>query len=318
MEKISIIIPVYNVEPYIRKCLDSVINQTYKNLEILLIDDGSTDSSGKICDEYAAKDNRIKVFHKDNGGVSSVRNIGLKNFTGDYLGFADPDDWLEPDMYEVLYNALNDNKVHISAVGFTRDTEKNSVVERGREEIPNGILTQKEMLLYLFRLAQYAGFYSGLCNKLFKADIIRGSNLTFDEKVKTLEDLKFLTELVLFDKFIGIYINKPLYHYLQRKDSLMRSYSIEKKLDTLETYKETTNLAEKNGYSDIAIYHKREHCYSASLIAETAIENNNYKLLSQMQEEMRIYLKEYIEINSQYPERIERINRLLNITEKNL
>ena len=315
MEKISVIIPVYNSEPYLRKCLDSVVNQTYRNLEILLVDDGSTDNSGRICNEYAAKDNRIKVFRKDNGGVSSARNIGLKNFTGDYLGFVDSDDWLEPDMYEILYNAINNNNVHISVVCFTRDTEDSSIVERGREEIPNKILTQKEMLLYLFRLAKYAGFYSALWNKLFKADIIRNSNLTFDKKFEISEDLWFIAKLILFDKYTGIYVNKPLYHYLQRGDSLIRSYSIERKLCTLKSLKETANLAEKSGYSDIAVWQKREHCYRASLIAETAIENNNNKLLSQMQDEMKVYLKEYIETNSEYPERIERINKLLNKTE---
>ncbi|HJA50079.1 MAG TPA: glycosyltransferase, partial [Candidatus Fusicatenibacter intestinipullorum] len=92
--KISVIIPVYNVEKYLKRCLDSVINQTYKNLEIILIDDGSTDNSGKICDEYAQKDERIIVIHKENGGVSSARNKGLDICIGDYISFIDSDDWI--------------------------------------------------------------------------------------------------------------------------------------------------------------------------------------------------------------------------------
>lgn len=100
---ISVIVPVYNVEKYLHKCINSILNQTYKNLEIILIDDGSTDNSGKICDEYALKDNRIKVIHKENGGLSSARNAGLDICSGDYIGFVDSDDYIAEDMYEYLY-----------------------------------------------------------------------------------------------------------------------------------------------------------------------------------------------------------------------
>ena len=99
---ISVIVPVYNVEPYLRKCLDSILAQTYRNLEILVIDDGSTDGSGRICDEYAGRDERIKVFHTENHGLSCARNLGLDNANGEWIGFVDSDDWIEPDMYEVL------------------------------------------------------------------------------------------------------------------------------------------------------------------------------------------------------------------------
>ena len=106
-QKISVIVPVYNVEPYLRKCLDSIINQTYRNLQIILVDDGSPDNCGAICDEYAAKDSRIEVIHQGNGGVSAARNAGLRLAVGDYIGWVDSDDWIEPDMYEyLLENAL--------------------------------------------------------------------------------------------------------------------------------------------------------------------------------------------------------------------
>ena len=97
--KISVIVPVYKVEPYLRKCLDSIINQTYRNLQIILVDDGSPDNCGAICDEYASKDSRIEVIHEENGGVSAARNAGLKLAAGDYIGWVDSDDWIEPDMY---------------------------------------------------------------------------------------------------------------------------------------------------------------------------------------------------------------------------
>lgn len=106
MYEISIIVPVYNVEKYIRRCIDSLITQTFKSIEIILIDDGSKDTSGAICDEYALKDERVKVIHKENGGVSSARNVGLDNATGTYIMFCDPDDYVDPTWCEKLYNSI--------------------------------------------------------------------------------------------------------------------------------------------------------------------------------------------------------------------
>ena len=104
--KISIIVPVYRTEKYLRECIDSILNQTYRNLEVLLIDDGSPDKSGEICEAYASKDNRIRVFHTINKGLSSARNLGLMNAEGEFIGFVDSDDWIEPNMYEALFKAI--------------------------------------------------------------------------------------------------------------------------------------------------------------------------------------------------------------------
>ena len=105
-EQISIVVPVYNVEQYLEKCVNSIINQTYKNLEIILVDDGATDSSGNMCDELAKSDNRIKVYHKENGGLSDARNYGVERATGEYIGFVDSDDYIDSEMYEKLYEAI--------------------------------------------------------------------------------------------------------------------------------------------------------------------------------------------------------------------
>ena len=114
-ELISVIVPVYNVEKYLEKCIDSIINQTYQNLEIILVDDGSTDGSGKICDEYSRKDNRIKVIHKENGGLSDARNIGIKNANGGLIGFIDSDDYITENMFEVLQKDLRKYNADISS-----------------------------------------------------------------------------------------------------------------------------------------------------------------------------------------------------------
>lgn len=115
---ISIIVPVYNVETFLRQCLDSIVTQTYKNLEIILVDDGSTDNSGKVCDEYAERDRRIKVIHKSNSGVSSARNVGLNVATGKYIGFVDGDDWIEPDMYEYLLSLCQNFQISIACCEY--------------------------------------------------------------------------------------------------------------------------------------------------------------------------------------------------------
>ena len=125
-EKISIIVPVYQVEAYLRRCLDSIINQTYKNLEIILVEDGSKDGSPAICEEYAKKDNRIKVFNQQNQGASVARNYGLDVATGEYVGFVDSDDWIEPEMYEKLYAALVQKQADIEVTGYFLETTSES------------------------------------------------------------------------------------------------------------------------------------------------------------------------------------------------
>ena len=113
-ELISIIVPVYNVEKYLEKCVNSIVNQTYKNLEIILVDDGATDSSGKLCDKLAKIDNRIKVYHKENGGLSDARNYGVERATGDYIGFVDSDDYIDSEMYGKLYEAIKKENVDVA------------------------------------------------------------------------------------------------------------------------------------------------------------------------------------------------------------
>ena len=120
--KISIITPVYNVEKYIHRCIDSILAQTFTDFELLLIDDGSKDNSGKICDEYAKSDKRIRVFHKENGGVSSARNLGVDEAKGEYISFIDPDDWIELNMYEEIFNFVDENNVDVAGKFATQIT----------------------------------------------------------------------------------------------------------------------------------------------------------------------------------------------------
>ena len=126
-ELISVIVPIYNVEKYLERCLDSIIKQTYKNLDIILVDDGSIDNSTKICDEYVKKDSRIKVIHKENGGLSDARNVGIDNSDGKYICFIDSDDYIELDMIENLYDGIVKNNANICCCGKLLEYEKNKL-----------------------------------------------------------------------------------------------------------------------------------------------------------------------------------------------
>ena len=128
---ISIIVPVYNTEMYLDKCVTSLINQTYRNIEIILVDDGSTDNSGKMCDSYAQKDNRIKVIHQTNAEVGAARNVGLKNVSGQYIGFVDSDDYVEHDMYEVLLKTLLQNNVSIVSCSYFYEKQSDFTIKEG-------------------------------------------------------------------------------------------------------------------------------------------------------------------------------------------
>ncbi len=212
MDLISVIVPVYNAEKYISACLESLSNQTYTNLEIILVDDGSTDSSGKICDEYASKDNRFKVFHKANGGVSSARNLGLSHATGDYYHFPDCDDYLDIDTYEYLMNLIKEK--HCDAVAFEHfTTYTDKEIEHCLPDYVYGYKNNQETQAKLFTGSQFC------CNKLYAKKLIEG--LTFREDIHRGEDTLFAAhalsraDKVWFDK-------RPMYHYVQSEESACR------------------------------------------------------------------------------------------------
>lgn len=137
MELVSIIVPVYNVEKYLKECIESIINQSFSNLEIILVDDGSTDESGNICDDFLNKDKRIKVFHKTNGGLSDARNYGINNSSGKYITFVDSDDLISPIFIDVLYNAIKQYDTHLSICGFQRFKDNDNLYITNKSQIIN-------------------------------------------------------------------------------------------------------------------------------------------------------------------------------------
>ena len=234
--KVSVIVAAYNIEKYIARCLDSILNQTYKNLEIIVVNDGSSDNTGEIIDKYSERDTRIKVIHKENGGVSSARNKGIDMSTGDYIGFVDGDDTIEPDMYELLVsNAINYN-CDISHCGY-------KLIENQEEKLIHGtnqiiIQDRKKGILDLL---DGSIVEPGICNKIFKRSII--DDIRLDESVKINEDLLF--NVILFNKSSkSVFYDAAKYNYIKREGSATTSSlnNIRKVTDPRNVYKKILEI----------------------------------------------------------------------------
>ncbi len=215
-EMISVVIPVYNVEKYLQECLDSVINQTYKNLQIIIVDDGSTDDSGIICDEYASKDSRITVVHQNNQGAGAAKNTGLELVKGDYLSLIDSDDYIESNMYESMALAMEKNNVDIVQCLFFidyKDTSYNRNYNFPKSR--NKILTTERFLFELLYDWKYAIF----CNKLFKRSLLKDIRFPVGNKI---DDEFFTYQLIGNSKHI-LNLDMCLYHYRMRQSSVMNN-----------------------------------------------------------------------------------------------
>ena len=271
MAKISIIIPCYKVEAYLPKCLDSLINQTYKNLEIICIDDGSPDNSGKILDEYAKKDSRIKVIHQGNGGVSSARNTGLDIATGEWISFVDADDWLDVNAYEKLLNSTEDEKVEMLVFG------NHSVCDGVISKYKSINANESNFTDYSYLLLRLGGV---VWNKLFSRSLIEENKTRFVKGINLSEDGLFNTEIMLKYPKLKI-VDEGIYFYrIYRPDStLSGQHSLDKELsirDYLceqEFYKKAT--IEERIAMDIKILNNLIYRYER-LSSDNKIKNINF------------------------------------------
>lgn len=217
---ISIIVPIYNTAEYITRCLDSICNQTYENIEIILVDDGSIDNSGQICDEYASKDSRIVVIHKNNGGLPSARRAGLKRASAEIVGFVDSDDYIELDMVSVLYDAMIQNGADIS-VGRQFLCKGNTNHIETERSIVEGVLGNKAISHHLIYSDDYTkrGLSPNFWDKLYKKELISKHQFNLDLKTKYAED-DVCVFGALLDASCVVVVNKPIYHYCRRDDSM--------------------------------------------------------------------------------------------------
>ena len=255
-EKITVIVPVYNVEHYLDKCLDSLINQTYKNLEIIVINDGSTDNSGAICQEYARKDNRIIYIEKENSGLSDARNVGLDKMTGSYVTFVDSDDWVELDYVEVLYNKIIEYEVDISVGNYYsyNEDEKLFYFHMSADSYYEKVYDNVSIFENLYESKEMKNFaLISACGKLYKAKLF--DYIRFD-KGKLGEDGYFNQKIYLLVEKI-VYINQGLYAYRQRNGSITKTWTEKWMHALVDAMSERITLLANMGYpleKHLAVY----------------------------------------------------------------
>lgn len=220
MPLISIIVPVYNTKPYLSRCIDSILCQSFTDFELLLIDDGSTDGSGMICDAYAEKDNRIRVLHKENGGVSSARNLGLRVAAGDWICFVDSDDELLPDGLQVMVDGIS-NEVGMVMAGY-KVYDDEGLLTYSVTENKQCIIDREQAVKEMFLPSDYK--YQGyICGKLLlKSEVIR-HELFFSKEIFFNEDRLFLTQFICALEGNVFYTTVPVYKYYERSGSAMMS-----------------------------------------------------------------------------------------------
>ncbi len=257
---ISIIVPIYNVEKYLNKCIESIVNQTYENIEIILIDDGSNDNSGIICDEYAKKDNRIIVVHKENGGVSSARNKGLKIAKGEWISFVDADDWIEQIFCQTLLNKVTQEQADIALCGYNRITDNQ--IEKINANNQEVFLNSNEYLVK--SLNPQTGF--GFCHmKLIKKEVLK--SISFNERIEVGEDALFNIQLSTYIKK-AVFLKQPLYNYRINNQSVVKRYDENyankylKSMKIIEEYiwqeyneENEENIEIKQNYYNFVAYH---------------------------------------------------------------
>lgn len=223
---LSVIIPIYNVEKYLTKCIESVINQTYKNIEIILVNDGSTDNSKAIIDKYSSIDSRIKVINKKNGGLSDARNVGIELAKGEYITFLDSDDWIELNMYEKLYKYIKQENADIVQCSYQKVYDEEVNNQKNKEEV--NIMSGEKSLYNLGEKTVV------VWNKIYKRELF--NDIRFP-KGKYHED-EFTIYKVLYKANKIVDLNLPLVYYRQREDSIMNSKFNLKRLDALEAFNE--------------------------------------------------------------------------------
>lgn len=233
--KVSVIVPVYNTENYLRKCLDSLVNQTLKDIEIIVVNDGSTDNSQEIIDEYSKLNKNVKSYKKENGGLSDARNFGMKYAKGEYIGFVDSDDYIELDMYEKMYKLAKQNDSDLITCDFKWIYPDKEVIDHQDESI------DKEGLMLSIRVVA--------CNKLIKREILTKNKIEFKKGLR-YEDVLF-TYMILpnIDKIS--YLAEPLYNYIQRKDSISNNQTEKVRdifviFDEIEKYYKKHDIYEQN------------------------------------------------------------------------
>lgn len=262
---ISVIVPVYNVEQYLNKCVDSIIDQTYRNIEILLIDDGSTDTSGAICDEYSQRYDNVKTYHKKNGGLSSARNYGIERAAGEYLGFVDSDDYIHKEMYERLYSLIREYDADLAECKLT-DVYNGKVRSAGKEtEVV--VVNSETAIDYAFK-AEIASVAA--VDKLYRRSLF--DHIRYPEG-KTIEDGYVIVDILSECNRVVI-SSEELYYYVHRKGSITTNAFSKKNLDAIDTYEKNYRII-KDKYPAILDTAKMRLCWANFYVLDKIIYDNS-------------------------------------------
>lgn len=313
--KISIVVAIYNVEPYLRQCLDTLVNQTYTDLEIICVDDGSADGSEKICDEYAARDGRVHVIHQENRGEPTARNAGLDAVTGRWVYMADGDDWLELNMLQTLMDLLDpQNGVDIAQCSYSFDYSDRSVSADNHSAPPEAPVPMRDFLYYIYHRDEYRGVASYLWSKIFPAAYFNGekAKIRFMTEISVSYDLPVAAQCYLLANKT-CYTSKPLYHYRQHGNSAM--HSMQRRLATLGScvaYEKMIELYSSAKIDEKTLdYIKRFYVYHAGVLLEYALKIQDWDTAQILREKARPYLDAYRQTNAGHPERYEWISALM-------
>ena len=266
MPKVSIIVPIYNTEKYLQKCIESICNQTLRDIEIILVNDGSTDGSSEICEKYKLQDNRIIVIHKENNGLSSARNTGLDIAKGEYIGFVDSDDFIDKDMYKILYELCTNYDCEIASSIYTTIKDFNDIDVIRSENI--SIYDNKEAVkkLYTENIFGYS-----VCNKLFKRQLFEGEKFPIG---RIYEDASLIYKIFAKSKQI-IFIDRVLYYYIYRENSITTSKVTAKRFDVDILFKEIYSFMRQN-YPEMCNLIKSMHYNSLRNIVVDIVNEKTY------------------------------------------
>lgn len=312
---LSVIVPVYNTAPYLERCLNSIINQTYKNLEIILVDDGSTDASGKICDEYAAQDSRFKLVHKKNEGVAIARNIAISIASGDFLGFIDSDDYVSPQYFEKLYSAFTDDTIDMVTCGFYYAYDNKIEQILNKKKVPDLPLELDDMFQYMYERDVYRGVAGYLWTRLTRMSLVKKNGqqtLLFHPDLDTTDDIVFVAELMCRVNKVK-YLDTPLYYYCQRANSIVHDST--KNLESLvwlKSWEEALSVYTKNGVSEKNLnYIKRIYVYRCGKLLEIAKRIDDKAKVNLLKNKLTPFLPLYEYMNKNNPKYISWIHDLL-------
>nr|WP_263393889.1 glycosyltransferase [Streptococcus sp. Marseille-Q6470] len=284
-EKISIIVPVYNVEAYLERCVESILKQTYTNFELLLINDGSTDTSGELCDKLALRDQRIRVIHKENGGLSAARNTGIDHASSDLIGFIDSDDYIDEDMYETLYRHLRESNADLSMCGHYDVFHQ--IPEEQVSEIQTWELSSEEAI----KMVMEAKVLSVTAvNKLYKKELF--NQLRF-EVGKIAEDAFIMIRLLdQCQKVVAT--NEKKYYYVHRENSITTQKFSLKFLNVIEAYEQNAKIV-SDKYPNLKYQADTRICWAYFYVLDRLLKDEEYK-----DEKLEIELIQYLKKNKRF------------------